>query len=71
MSTVFTYAVILTRSPNIFSLVLNCCLYSCCLNMNLMTFNFCGGILYFVDVSCFDTDLKKMLSGEMCFAVLF
>ena len=36
-----------------------------------MTFNYCGGICYSVDASCFDTDLRKMLSGEMCSVLLF
>lgn len=27
--------------------------------------------MYFVDASCFDTELQKMLSGEMCFALQF
>lgn len=36
-----------------------------------MTFNFWGRILYFVDASCFDTSFQKMLSGKMCFALLF
>ena len=51
--------------------VLKCCLSSYCLNRKDMTFNYCGGIWYFVDASCFDTDLWKMLSSEMCFALLF
>lgn len=58
-------------TDKVFSLVLNCCFYSCCLLGNQMTFNFWGRILYFVEASCFDTNFQKMLSGKTFFALLF
>lgn len=58
------FSVIYSFAPfadKIFSPVPNRCLYSHCLNMNLMTFNLCGGTSYFVDALCFDTDLQKKI----------